>query len=194
MFLNSAHRQAVEQMRQGKLSESLQMFNSLVKSHPENANLLHDRGVVYIHLRQFEAALRDMDAARDLEPGYSYRYASRAYVKEAMGDTNGAIEDYRLAIALDPEDAISHNNLGLLEEKKGNTKHAKSLFKLADALSADGKTPLPQPENIQRQIDRDRLVQGNSSSVGKVLGSLVSSPASRKEFWEFIRSGFKLRK
>ena len=39
-----------------------------------------------------------------------------------LKDTKGAIADYNKAIELDPEDEISLNNLGLLQEKVGRMK------------------------------------------------------------------------
>ena len=39
-------------------------------------------------------------------------------MKQACGDLRGAIEDYKRTVELDPEDAVTWNNLGLLEEQR----------------------------------------------------------------------------
>ena len=47
-----------------------------------------------------------MDYALGLEPNNPYRYSSRAYIKDWIGDIKGAIADYEVAVKLDPEDSI----------------------------------------------------------------------------------------
>jgi len=44
-------------------------------------------------------------------------------------------ENYEKAIELDPEDAVSYNNLGLVEEKMGRKEKAQQHFSRADSLS-----------------------------------------------------------
>lgn len=46
---------------------------------------------------------------------------------EIFGDTEAAILDYEKAIKLDPEDAVSYNNIGLLQEKLGYKQKAQKL-------------------------------------------------------------------
>ena len=76
-----------------------------------------------------------MDYALGLEPNNPYRYSSRAYIKDWIGDIKGAIADYEVAVKLDPEDSIAYNNLGLLQEKLGYVDKAKSNYKRADQIA-----------------------------------------------------------
>ena len=76
----------------------------------------------------------------------------------ALRDIQGAIADYEKAVELDPEDAITLNNLGLLEEQIGRMQSAKERFAAADAMdrilnesaiskesaSAAARSPKPQ--------------------------------------------------
>ena len=80
--------------------------------------------MVLFHLDRKEDSLIDMNKAVDLEPNYSYRYSSRAYIKASLGMTEDAILDYKKCTELDPEDAISWNNMGLLEDQLGWNKKA----------------------------------------------------------------------
>lgn len=73
-----------------------------------------------------------MDKSVQLEPENPYRYSSRAYIKNAIQDVDGAISDYKKALELDPKDMIALNNLGLLEEKLGRMTSAQKLFQKAD--------------------------------------------------------------
>ena len=48
----------------------------------------------------------------------------------------GAIEDYKRTVELDPEDAVTWNNLGLLEEQLGYQEQAKERYRVSDDCSA----------------------------------------------------------
>ena len=54
-------------------------------------------------------------------------------MKQASGDTHGAIADYKKALELDPEDAVTWNNLGLLEEQLGQ-EQARERYRVSDEL------------------------------------------------------------
>ena len=68
-------------------------------------------------------AILDFDKAQQIEHN-SYRYSSRAFVKAHIKDVEGAIKDYQKAIELDPDDAIAHNNLGIILEQQGHKDQA----------------------------------------------------------------------
>ena len=123
-----------------------------------------------------------MNSSLRLDPKNAYRFASRAYMREQGGDTKGAIEDYKRAIELDPENAVSHNNLGLLEEKLGYMQQARSRFKLADELAEDQDLIR---EEIRTEYQRNRIVK-------ELLAELnISTEKEEKEtYWAYIRSLF----
>ena len=95
---------------------------------------MHDRAVCHFHCGEKEAALSWLNQAADTQPDYSYRYSSRGWMKQASGDIHGAIEDYKKALELDPDDAVTWNNLGLLEEQLGYQEQAKERYRVSDEL------------------------------------------------------------
>lgn len=175
------------------------------EKYNEDANCLHDRSICLFHLGNKSEALAGLDAALALDPNYSYRYASRGWMRNATGDIHGAIEDYRKAIELDPEDAIAHNNLGLLEEQLGYRSQAKERFAIADELSGilsdrgigvrpDESEPMKmnsveasQPEDMPPPQTRQKLSKWSS-----FVWETLFTKKGRQEFLDFIRNGFKL--
>jgi tetratricopeptide (TPR) repeat protein len=139
-------------------------------------------------------ALADMDKAVEMEPKKSYRYSSRAYIKGSFGRTVEAIADYKIAIQLDPEDAIAHNNLGLLEEQLGYKDKAKLSFKNADQLAGIniGREDLGlegeeiPARNIQKEIEEER----EKTTLWSTIKSL-NSKEGKASFVRFVKSGFK---
>jgi tetratricopeptide (TPR) repeat protein len=162
---------------------------------------MSDRGVVLHLLGRNEEALTELDRAANLDPKNPYRYSSRVYLKDRIGDFLGAIADYEKAIELDPEDAVAFNNLGLVEEKLGRKEKAKDYFEKADSLSGyppkkemevtpsvtPNQTEIPKPTRSTTQVSKPKLTAGHFLEV--VQGIFTKSEV-RKEFISYIKGVF----
>ena len=171
-------------------------------------------------MKELKSALENMNKSQQLEPENPYRYSSRAYIKDACGDTEGAIADYKKCIELDPDDAIAYNNLGMLEDKLGRKQKAENHFKKADQLSKDEKSPFfgkfnmdgeqvmsqeearDEVQNVideahaREEIEKKQKEEINTSkttkqSIGEVMMSVFKSKQEFKSFIQFIKNGFK---
>ena len=202
-FLNSEHEKAYQLLKNQSFQEALVLFDNLSYLFPEEANLYSDRGVVHIHLKNKLNALADFDKAVELDKNYGYRYAARAYAKDFFGDTEGALMDYELAVKLDPEDAISINNLGLLQEKLGYQRKAKENFERADRLAkineayADLMETKPTSENLNKENKEIESLKSNEESFPRksISSEFVKIFSSRKQFLAFltfVRKGGKI--
>jgi len=201
---NSSFLKAEALMKQQDYAAALDHYTKAVKEEAKNPVIHSQLGVCYFHLKNLDAALSSMDEALKLDPDYSYRYASRAYIKDAKGDVVGAIEDYKKAIELDPDDAVNFNNLGLLEEKLGYIEASKKNFKKADELakmleetgivteSELMASPAAHPVNIQKELDQKEDTK-NHSNVAKEVSKVFSKKETFKEFISFVRNGFKTK-
>ena len=185
---------AREKFKAGDLEGAIADFDLAIKQE-EHPDYYSERGVAYLHLRQGQRALEDMNKSLELQPDYSYRYASRAYVRDKLGDTQGAVEDYKEAIRLDPNDAISHNNLGLLEEKLGYLESAKKRVKRADQLAAAEEYLQKQAqESAQQKSQPSTQTENKGASQSLLMGvfDVFRSKSTFKEFMIFVKNGFKL--
>jgi len=181
----------------GNYKLALQKFDEVVNRQPDIADYHSERGVALFHLNRKKEALDALNLALSLEPENSYRYSSRAFVKDSMGDIDGAIKDYLKCTELDPDDAIAFNNLGMLEEKIGRIRSAKYRFKKADELISlqggseaiqkkDTTAKIKEPINLQEQINQERKVNDAKGITGIVL-DVFRSKGTRKEFFKFIK-------
>lgn len=205
MFVNSLHEKAHESLKAGDMEKAISYYTDALQQSPGHPDILSDRGVAYLHLKNAEACFEDLNLALEMQPEYAFRYASRAYAKNFFGDLDGAIEDYNIAIKLDPDDAVAHNNLGLLLEQKGYFKESKERFERADKLS--------KMENELLQVIDDLEAEGNSAPATEVTPSpelqseikaddrthsgealkIITSREQFREFIRFVRNGFKLK-
>jgi tetratricopeptide (TPR) repeat protein len=164
-------------------------------------DFLNDRAVALFHNDRAHESIALLDKAINLQPQYGYRYAARGWMKQALRDIQGAIADYEKAIELDPEDAITLNNLGLLEEQIGRMQSAKERFAAADAMdrildetaiSKESTSKAERTTTPQAPAPAPPPTPVASTPWTEVTRALFTQ-AGRKEFLEFIRNGFKLK-
>jgi len=158
-------------------------------------DFLNDRAVALFHNQRMEEGLKLLDAAIEQQPEYGYRYAARGWMRQAMKDIQGAISDYEKAIELDPEDAITLNNLGLLEEQLGRMISAKERFRMADELDRVlEEREIPKSKTTEN-LSSERLTatsNGQHTGVWSEVYHALFTSQGRKEFLDFLRNGFKL--
>ncbi|MDA1382929.1 MAG: tetratricopeptide repeat protein [Bacteroidetes bacterium] len=172
-------------------------FSSTEKDHLD-PNAYHDRAICKFHTGSTSEAIEDLNEAANLQPDYSYRFASRGWMKQAAGHTDAAIEDYKHAIELDPEDTIAHNNLGLLEEAKGYKAQAQERFKVADELQeilnqTEKTTEIDAEAEVGAKVPKKETVAKPEKSIWGEVKSVFTDQESRKLWWKFIRNGFTLK-
>jgi len=205
---NSAAKQAaLDAMTAREWREALAQWKAHWASNPDdartNADDMHDRAVSHFHCGENDAALDWLNQAADVQPDYSYRYASRGWMKQACGDLRGAIEDYKRTVELDPEDAVTWNNLGLLEEQLGYQEQAKERYRVSDELlgilkerGIDPETDAPafreKPQQPSLPNNPSPEVESTKSFWGEIRRA-VGTTNGRSELWDFIRNGFTLK-
>lgn len=190
-------------MLDGSYKIAMQHFDKAIKKQSDVADFHSERGVALFHLNRKKDALAALNKALMLEPDNPYRYSSRAFIKDSMGDTEGALQDYLQCIKIDPEDAIAFNNLGMLEEKMGRKTSANKRFKRADELISlmdpeaghikFAPDETEKPRNIQKEINEERK-QDIEKGITGIMLDVFRNKNTRKEFLEFVKSGMKGKK
>ncbi len=212
---NEIRKRAIRLMEQREWQAALKDWNVWISSTEKvnlDANTFHDRAICKFHTGDKNSAIDDLNEAVILQPDYSYRFASRGWMKQAAGDTDGAIEDYKHAIQLDPDDAIAHNNLGLLEEAKGYKAQAEERFKVADELQemlnhteviteedVKDETETEIKDEIEEEIEEEIILEKHDKddkahkTIWGEVKSVFTDTESRGLWWKFIRNGFTLK-
>jgi tetratricopeptide (TPR) repeat protein len=205
MFANKTHQLAEKALKEGKIEKAIALYTEALLENPDHCDIISDRGVAYLHLNNKVKCFEDLNRAIELQPNYSFRFACRAYAKNNFGDIDGAIEDYTIAVELDPDDAIAHNNLGLLLEQKGYQSEAKERFALADQLSQqednllnvidEMETGLPGTHNERSSSKKEEEKELDSKweATKKELKKIFTSKKQFNEFMDFIKNGFKTK-
>src|SRR5690554_3264484 len=162
MYINSEHKKAQELLDDQKFEKSLVAFNKALQLNPNHPDILSHRGVLYLHMNQKKKCFEDLELSLRLDKDYSFRYAALAYAKDYFGDLDSAIELYEKAVKVDPDDAISYNNLGLLMEKRGYQQKAKDNFERADKLAKIQDDMLEKLNELEQSEDEFQSKNGKS--------------------------------
>ena len=171
-------------------------FRDLVDGGPEaeNPDAVHDWAICCFYLDQIPKALTLLDRAVTLQPDYGYRYASRAWMRAAAKQYDGAMADYRRAIELDPEDAVSQNNLGLLEEQAGYRQQAQERFRIADELQGIFQQNGLEPEPREAAPPLPEPKPEPEKTLGQWMRWAVTTAEGRAAFIQFIKNGLKTKR
>lgn len=199
MFTNSIHQKAHEVLQSGNVKLAIEFYTKALEAAPNDVNILSDRAVAYLHAEDKKNCFKDFDRAIELQPDYSYRYASRAFAKNHFKDLEGAVKDYQKAIELDPNDAVAQNNYGLLLEQQGYKSEAEKRFEKADKISeaedslyklVDELEGVKDPKNEEKnEAEQEEL----NENVGSEIKKIFTSKKQLKEFFQFIKNGFKIK-
>lgn len=199
MFTNSIHQKAHEVLQSGNVKLAIEFYTKALEAAPNDVNILSDRAVAYLHAEDKTNCFKDFDRAIELQPDYSYRYASRAFAKNHFKDLEGAVKDYQKAIELDPNDAVAQNNYGLLLEQQGYKSEAEKRFEKADKISeaedslyklVDELEGVKDPKNEEKnEAEQEEL----NENVGSEIKKIFTSKKQLKEFFQFIKNGFKIK-
>lgn len=220
--MNREFAKGMAKVKENDFLAAIEHFTLAIQEDANDVECYAERAVAYLNTNQFDLSMFDMHRCIEMEPNNSYRYSCRAFLKAKIGDTEGAIADYEMAVKLDPEDAIAYNNLGLVQETKGYRVQAQKSFEKSNELigynpkrfdegdpkkedkkkeesetSKQTEHYQPTAESTQTNInsptseitDQEEI----TPSKGQIAKSVFTTKSGFKDFWKFIRNGFRIK-
>jgi tetratricopeptide (TPR) repeat protein len=109
-------------------------------------------------------------------------------VREKLGDVEGAAFDYEKALELDPSDAITHNNLGMIFEKKGRPQQANHHFKWADTLQGLNGAEIWNNEQDGPASPTAEENQPMPLPWWKEMWRPITEKKERQAFWRWVKT------
>ena len=135
--------------RQGKLKESIQVFDTSIQLKPDYADVYSNRGVALKEFGQPSEAVKSYDKAIELKPDYAEAYSNRGIALKDLGRPNEAIKSYDKAIELKPSSAGAYVN-------RGNA--LQDLGQLHEAMKSYNKAIEIKPDYAGAQYNRHALL------------------------------------
>jgi tetratricopeptide (TPR) repeat protein len=109
--------------------ECLDCINKEFSTTQEIPPLLVFRAKVYVELKNFNAALKDVNKVLSGNPGHQKANSTKATILERMGDIQGAIASISRAIEQDPNNVVYYAIRSNLYRKAGNYEKEKQDLK-----------------------------------------------------------------
>ncbi len=97
----------------GKFTEAIADYDVALKIRPDFPLALNNRAWAYYKLQRPSEGLADVERALALSPGSPYALDTRAHIRQALGDTDAAFNDYDLAMRTGGEPIVKMYQCGL---------------------------------------------------------------------------------
>ncbi|MBK7129317.1 MAG: tetratricopeptide repeat protein [Crocinitomicaceae bacterium] len=200
--MKTEFQKGLDKVNQKDFNSAIEHFTLAIQSDQSKVEFYAERAVAYLNIEQFDLSMFDMNRCIELEPINSYRYACRAFLKSRMGDHHGAIADYEHAVKLDPDDAISYNNLGLVQEALGYMQQAQKSYEKSNKLVGYNPKRFDEgnKDNSNNKEDNSSEKSPNQTEQptaplksSHVAKSVFTTRAGFKDFFAFIKNGFKIK-
>jgi Tfp pilus assembly protein PilF len=99
--------------------EAIKDYSTALNHDPRlELKILSNRAVLYLETEKFAEAKNDLDRLISIDSRNYMYYYNRAFSKLHLGDREGAINDYRKVLQLNPDDTAAKNQLQILIDNK----------------------------------------------------------------------------
>ncbi|MFA5294410.1 MAG: tetratricopeptide repeat protein [Methanoregulaceae archaeon] len=164
----------------GNSSAALPFDTRAIEIQP-NAVRYANRGVTYLALGNYTAALADGQASAALEPDYATAYALMAQAYLGLGDTPAAQQAIHRALVIEQESASHWHVQGLVALAAGNCTLAVSSLERSIALDPDYSLPWPGMPDASADLEMARVrcrtdlpAEGGTGTPGAPLGAVIA--------------------
>ncbi|XP_020584111.1 TPR repeat-containing thioredoxin TDX isoform X2 [Phalaenopsis equestris] len=117
---------AVDAISEGKHEDAIEHLTEAIMLNPTSAILYATRASVFVKMRKPNAAIRDADAALQINSDSAKGYKSRGMAKALMGNWQEAVSDLRMASKLDHDEEIYSVLKMKVEEHRKKYEHLKN--------------------------------------------------------------------
>lgn len=210
MSTNEHFENAMRKVNENDFESAIELFGEALKSDSNKETIYYNRAVAYLNLEKLDLAIFDFNKLIDLDSNNAFYYSCRAFAKARTKDKKGALADYEIAITLDPDNPITYNNMGLVQEEIGYMEKAQKSFKQSDDLrkkeeankvininvdQQNAKEVESRIENAKKVAEAEQSLDNEvEKSKGQVVKEVFTDKSTFKEFIDFIKNGFKLKK
>ena len=141
-----------------KFKDAVNEYNRIIDKMPDFAPALYRRGCVqYAVFKKSKQGSNDLLRAGEADPQFSAAFFQHGILLKIMKKRDEALESYKKCVALDPDNAAAHNNMGLIYIDKRDYENAEREFNEILRIYPDHPTGLKNLEMAKRRVGRGGL-------------------------------------
>lgn len=134
MKIDALFASARDHLTAGRLREAGALYQQILAEAPDHAPSLHLLGVVALQIGQTQLAVNLIQAATEHDPTVPAYRNDLGEALRLLGDAEGAAACFEALIALKPDHAGAHVNLGIVRQHQGRLADALALYERAVQL------------------------------------------------------------
>ncbi|MBS3026786.1 MAG: tetratricopeptide repeat protein [Dolichospermum sp. DET50] len=134
-----------------QLDKALAAINQAIQLQPNNPNLYNQKRGVLSDLKRYKEAAAAINKAIELSPRAAF-YTNRGIVRDDLGDKQGAIDDYTLAIKFNPNLAQAYNNRGIVRNELGDKQGAIDDYTQAIKINPNYASAYNNRGNVRKDL------------------------------------------
>lgn len=195
-------KKALELHQAGNYEEAKNIYQQLLETNPEDADLLHVYGILLAQIGDFQNAVQYLENALKLEPNSSTFHNSMGNALWHMEKYPEAIQHYERSIQLQPNSAVAHNNLGNLYCKINRYDKAVVHYQSAIALKPDyadaycnlaiAQTQIGKKEEAIYNLQRALIEQVNHVGAHSLLAQLLHEKGRTEDAFDHYKERLKI--
>ncbi len=173
------------EFRRARFDAAVTDLTTALKLNPQFTEALADRAGVYRAMSRHKDALGDLTSAVHQDPKYAAEYLVQlGIVRGAMGEFNGAIADFIVALQLDPSNKAAIRGKELvtqLRDSHGSPEadsEERDLDRKADVERAVGGAESKRPRLWRSTAQPDRIPASPAAAAGSAAAASSMPPAA----------------
>jgi tetratricopeptide (TPR) repeat protein len=128
---------AIEELRQGNYSEGMVILQELLKSDPDNTDILYNLGMCYSQMGLINKSIETLEKCLQVAPGFTNAMVALGFSYNRAGFDDRAMVILQKALEIEPDNFYALKNIGALYNKQGEPALALTAFERADALQPE---------------------------------------------------------
>jgi len=162
--------QGNQQLSAHQYQLAVDLYSKAIELHDTNAIYYANRAAAYSHLNQHEKAISDCKIAVQNNPVYGKAYSRMGLAHFSMGNYKEAVQNYRRALELDPDNVTLKESLESAEKKAPLATQAPN-NNLGDILNN------PMFQNLSQQFQGSTRSGENSEAESSTdFSGLLNNP------------------
>jgi tetratricopeptide (TPR) repeat protein len=128
---------AIKILNSGRLREGMEILEDLLRTEPENVNVLYNLGMCYSELGNIDKSIQTLEKCVKLAPRHANALTALGFSYSRRGEQEKALAKLEAALEIDPDNFFALKNHGAVLAKLGRYDEAITSLEKANRLLPD---------------------------------------------------------